>query len=85
MNVLRIDIDFFLFKMFFEELSKLFSSDLSLIISLKNRVVTTDEVVDKKEKSFDVDILLLLFSYYLKTTLYLFIYNFSKIKSYCFN
>ena len=54
----------------------------------------TDEIANKNDKFFDINILLLLCLYYLKinnilflriskTTLYLFIYNFLKIKS-CF-
>ena len=54
------------------------------------------EIIDKNERFFDVNILLLLYSHHLKMnnilllniskmTLYLFIYNFSKIKSCYFN
>ena len=56
----------------------------------------TNEVIDKNKKFFVIDILLLLYLYYLKInnilflsilriTLYLFIYNFSSIKSCYFN
>ena len=55
-----------------------------------------NEIIDKNERFFNINILLLLYSHYLKTnnilflsiskmTLYLFIYNFLKIKSCCFN
>ena len=55
-----------------------------------------NKVNDKNERFFDVNILLLLYSHrlkinnilflsILKTTLYLFIHDFSKIKSYYFN
>ena len=83
--------------MFFEGfILKLFSSDSFLIIDLKDRIIITNEIIDKKEKSFNVNTLLLLCLYRLKTnnilflnisrtTLYLFIYNFFKIKSCCFN
>ena len=58
--------------------------------------MTTNKVINKNEFFFNVNILLLscshrlktnniLFLSILKTTLYLFIYNFSKIKLYCFN
>ena len=92
LNALKVDIDFFLFKIFFERfISKLFSFDLFLIINLRGRVII-NEVIDKNKKSFDIDILLLLYLHYsetnnilflnmLKTILYLFIYNFSRIKS----
>ena len=82
--------------MFFKEfISKLFSFNLFLIINLRDRI-TINEIVDKNKRFFDIDILLLLYSHrlkinnilflsILKTISYLFIYNFSKIKSYCFN
>ena len=82
--------------MSFEEfISKLFSFDSFLTINLRDRVIA-DEIIDKNERFFDIDILLLLYSYYLKinnilslsiskTISCLFIYNFLKIKSYCFN
>ena len=55
-----------------------------------------NEIIDKNERFFDVDILLSLYLYrsktnnilflnILKTILYLFIYNFSRIKSCYFN
>ena len=96
LNVLRVNVIFYLFKMFFEKfISKLFSFDLFLTINLKNRVII-NEIIDKNEKFFDVDILLLLCSHrskinnilflnMSKTISYLFIYNFSRIKSCYFN
>ena len=81
--------------MFFERfISKLFSFNSFLVVNLKNRVIT-NEVIGKKERFFYIDTLLLLCSHRLKinnilslsiskTILYLFIYNFSKIRSYCF-
>ena len=56
----------------------------------------TNNIVNKNDKFLNVNILLLSYLYRLninnilflnisKTTLYLFIYNFSKIKSYYFN
>ena len=74
---------------------KLFSFNSFLTINLKDRV-TADEVIDKNEKFFDIDILLSLYSHrsktnnilflnISKTTLYLFIHDFSRIKSYYFN
>ena len=96
LNVLKINVIFFLFKMSFEEfISKLFSFDSFLIIDLKDRV-TINEIIDKNERFFDIDILLLLYLYrlkinnilslnMLKTILYLFIYDFSRIKSCYFN
>ena len=96
MSALKVDVDFFLFKMFFEKfISKLFSFYSFLIISLKSHMII-NEVVDKNERFFDIDILLLLCLYRLKTNnilflnilktiLYLFIYDFSIIKSCCYN
>ena len=83
--------------MFFEDLiSKLSSFDLFLIINLKKRVITIIEIINKNKRFFNNNILLLLYLYclkinnslffnILKTTLYLFIYNFSKIKTCYFN
>ena len=97
LNVLRININFFLFEMFLKRfISKLFSFDSFLIINLRNRIIIISEVINKKKRFFDINILLLSYSYYskmnnilflniLKTTLYLFIYNFLKIKLYYFN
>ena len=96
MSVLKININFFLFKMFFKELSKLFSFNSFLTINLRDHIMITNEIIDKKKRSFDINILLLLYSHrlktnnilflnILKTTLCLFIYNFLKIKSYYFN
>ena len=48
-------------------ISELFSFDLFLIISLRNRVIITDEIIDKNEKFFDIEILLSSFSHCLKT------------------
>ena len=82
--------------MFFNNLiSKLSSFDLFLTINLKKRIITSNEIIDKIF-FFNNDVLLLLYLYrlkinnilffnILKTILYLFIYNFSKIKSYYFN
>ena len=67
LNVLRVEIDLFLFKVFFEWfISKLFSFDSFLIIGLKGRVMIIDEVVGKNERSFGVNILLSLCSHRLK-------------------
>ena len=97
LNVLKINVDFFLFEMSFKKfISKLFSFNLFLTISLKSYITTINEINDKNERFFDINILLSLYSHrskinnilflnILKTTLYLFIYDFSKIKSYCFN
>ena len=96
LNISKINIVFFLFKMFFKEfISKLSSFNSFLIISLKDYIII-NEIIDKNEKFFDIDILLLLYSHRLKTNnilslnisktiLCLFIYDFSKIKSYCLN
>ena len=93
LSILKVDVDFFLFKMFFKRfISKLFSSDSFLAINLKDYIIIINEVIDKKERSFDVNILLLSYLYrskmnnilflsILKKILYLFIYNFFKIKS----
>ena len=70
---------------FKEFISKLFSFNSFLIIDLRDCVATINEIVDKKDKFFNVDILLLSYLYYskinnilflsiLKTTSYLFIY-----------
>ena len=78
--------------MFFEGfISKLFSFDSFLTIGLKGRIIV-NEVIDKNERFFDIDILLSLYLYRLKTNnilslsisktiSYLFIYNFSRIRS----
>ena len=83
--------------MFFQNsILKSSSFDLYFIINLKKRVLTTNEIINKNERFFDNDILLLLYLYrlkinnilffsILKTISYLFIYNFSRIKSYYFN
>ena len=96
LNVLKINVILFLFEMSFKEfISKLSSSDSFLIINLKD-YMTTNKIIDKNEKFFDIDILSLSYSHRLKinnilslsilrTTSYLFIYNFSKIKSCYFN
>ena len=52
-------------------ISKLFSFDLFLIINLKNRVII-NEIINKNERFFNVDILLSLCSHRLK------------IKTFCF-
>ena len=92
LNVLKVDVVFFLFKMFFKKfISKLFSFDSSLTIDLRDHIIT-NEIIDKNEKFFDIDILLLLYLYrsetnnilslnILKTISYLFIYDFSRIRS----
>ena len=77
-------------------ISKLFSFDFFLIMNLKDREMIINNVVDKNDVFLNVNILLLLCLYRLninnilflnisRTTLCLFIYNFSKIKSCCFN
>ena len=83
--------------MFFEKfISKLSSFNSFLAINLKNRIITINEIIGKNERFFDINILLSLYSHYsktnnilflsiLKTILYLFIYNFSRIKSSYFN
>ena len=97
LNVLNVDINFFLFKMSFKEfISKLFSFNSFLIINLKDHIIIINEIIDKKKRFFDINILLLLYLYRLKTNnilflnilktiLYLFIYDFLKIKSCCLN
>ena len=83
--------------MFFKKfISKLFSFNLFLIINLKGRVMIINEIINKKERTFNVNILLLLYLYRLKTNnilflsvsktiSYLFIYAFLRIKSCCLN
>ena len=77
-------------------ISKLFLFNSFLTINLKDRIIIINNVFNKNDKFLNVNILLLLYLYRLninnilflnisKTTLYLFIYNFSKIKSYYFN
>ena len=92
LNALTIIVTFFLFKIYLKRfISKLFLFDLFLIINLKDYIITINKVINKIERFFDIDILLLLYLHYLKknnilflnilkTTLFLFIYNFSKIK-----
>ena len=77
--------------MFFENLIlKSSSFDLFVIISLKKRIIIINEIIDKNERFFNNDVLLLLYLYrfeinnnlffnILKTILYLFIYKFSKL------
>ena len=93
LNAFKVNVDFYLFKMFFKEfISKLFSFDLFIIISLKDRIMIINEIINKNKRFFDINILLLLCLYrlkinnilflnILKTISYLFIYNFAKIKS----
>ena len=83
--------------MFFENsISKLFSFNLFSTIDFEDRIITINEIIDKKKKFFNVNILLslrlhrlkinnILFLNISKMTLCLFIYNFLKVKSYCFN
>ena len=97
LNILKINVNLFLFEMFFKKsILKLSSFNSLLIINLKDHIMIIDKVIDKNDKFFEINILLLSYSYRLKTnnilflsisktTLYLFIYNFSKIKSYYFN
>ena len=92
LNALTIIVTFFLFKIYLKRfISKLFLFDLFLIINLKDYIITINKVINKIERFFDINILLLLYLHYLKknnilflnilkTTLFLFIYNFSKIK-----
>ena len=91
MNALRVDIDFFLLS-FEKFISELFSFDLFLTINVRDRIIIINEIIDKNKRLFDAKILLLSYLYYLKInnvlsfriskiTSYLFIYNFSKIKS----
>ena len=69
-NILKVNVVLFLFKMFFKKfISKLFSFDSFLIINLKDRVIV-NKVIDKNEKFFDVNILLLLCLYYSKINNY---------------
>ena len=82
--------------MFFKKfISKLFSFNSFLIINLKSYIII-NEGIDKNERFFDIDILLLLCLYRLKTNnilflsilktiFYLFIYDFSRIRSCYFN
>ena len=93
-NILKIDVDLFLFKAFFKNLiSKLSSFDSFSTINLKKRILITNEIINRSKKFFNNDILLLSYLYRLKinnilffnivkTILSLFIYNFSKIRSY---
>ena len=97
LSVLNVDIDLFLFEMSLKWcVSKLFSFDSFLIIDLEDRVMITNNVFDRNDKSLDVNILLSSCLYYLNTNntlsfnisniiLYLFIYDFSRIKSCYFN
>ena len=83
--------------MFFKYfISKLFLFNLFLIINLKDYIIIINNVFNKNDKFLNVNILLLLYLYYLNINnilffnilniiLYLFIYNFLKIKSYYFN
>ena len=75
LNVLKVDINRFLFKMFFEKfISKLFSSNLFLTINLRDYIIIIiNEVVDKNERFFDFNILLLLYLHRLKTNNILFL------------
>ena len=96
LNVLKVNIILFLFEVSFKEfISKLSSFDSFLIISLKSRVIT-NKIINKNERFFDINTLLSLYSHYLKTNnilslsilrtiSYLFIYDFSKIRSCYFN
>ena len=59
LNVLKVDINLFLFETSFKWfISKLFSFESFLIVSLKDRVITINEVIDKNERFFDINILL---------------------------
>ena len=65
LNVLNVNIDFFLFKMFLKWfISKLFLFDLFLIINLKSRIIIINNVFNKNDKFLNVNILLLLYLYY---------------------
>ena len=75
---------------------KLFLFNLFLTINLKNYIIIINNIFKKINRFLNANILLLLYSHRLNinnilslnisnTTLYLFIYNFSKIKSYYFN
>ena len=75
---------------------KLFLFNLFLTINLKNYIIIINNIFKKIDRFLNANILLLLYSHRLNinnilslnisnTTLYLFIYNFSKIKSYYFN
>ena len=90
MNALRVDINLFLIS-FEKFISKPSSFDSFLTINLKDYIMIINEIIDTNERFSDVEILLLLCLYRLKTnnilsfrisriTLYLFIYNFLKIK-----
>ena len=97
MNVLNVDVDFFLFEVFLKWfISKLFLFDSFLIINLGDRIITTDDVFDKNDRFSNADVLLSLYSHRLNINNILFfnissiisclfIYNFLKIKLYCFN
>ena len=79
--------------MFLENLIlKPFSFNLFLIINFEDRITIADEIVDKKKRFFDVNILLSSYLHHLKINnilflnisrmiSYLFIYNFLKIRS----
>ena len=95
LNALKINVNLFL--MSFEKfISKLFSFNLFLVIDLRDYIIIINKVIDKNERFFDVNILLLLYLYRLKINnilsflilkiiSYLFIYNFSKVKLCYFN
>ena len=93
LNILKVNVNFYLFKMFFKRfISKIFLSDSFLTIDLKDHMTIINKVINKNERFFNVNILLLSYLYRLKTnnilflnisktTLYLFIYNFLRIRS----
>ena len=75
---------------------KLSSFNSFSTINLENYIIIINDIINKIEIFLNINILLLLYLYRLninnflflnisKSILYLFIYNFSKIKSYYFN
>ena len=97
LNILNVNVNRFLFKISLKRfILKLFSFDLFLIINLKDRIIIINDIINKNHKFSIIYILLSLYLYRLninnilslsisRTTLYLFIYNFLKIKSCYFN
>ena len=97
LNILNVNVNRFLFKISLKRfILKLFSFDLFLIINLKDRIIIINDIINKNHKFSIIYILLSLYLYRLninnilflsisRTTLYLFIYDFLKIKSCYFN
>ena len=74
LSVLNININFFLFKISLKRfILKAFSFDFFLIINLKNRIMITNNVINKNNKLLNINILLLLYSHYLNINNILFL------------